>query len=181
MAYPYGYIALDGFYSVKHIRKPIVVEPEEADAGHFPWNIRTHFWFVEGNNLGEDWISCGVLDNGNYFFYKGDCCYTGFSVHGTMSLWVSESWKTIVDYVMTESEYQLYMKETTLAPVEDEDTVCGSCMVQLAYKHTLTSEDGPLCGDCLRNLDWSRKKEEEERQEQERKAQQEKWKKEKTL
>lgn len=170
MDYPYGYIhPKSSRYSLEYIRKPILVEEEEADADKFPWSIREHFWFVEGNNLGEDWISCGLLDNGNYFFYKGDCSYTGFSVYGHMSLWVSESWKNIVDYVMTESEYELYMQETTEAPVEDEDTVCGTCMIRLAYKHTLTSEDGPLCGDCLRDLEWERKKKEEERQEQQKK------------
>ena len=113
MWYPYGYIeeSTEGYYShynLDAIRRPILVEPEQAPAGDFPHNIQEHFWIRLGENDGDSWISCGVLTNGNYFLFTGSCDYTGFDCQGGMNLWVSSSWQNIVDHGMGETIYRYY-------------------------------------------------------------------------
>ena len=115
MQYPYNYITAEDdpyhHYTVKEILRPIVVEREEADPGDFPYNIQDHYWIRLGENDGDSWISAGKLTNGNYFLYTGSCDYTGFDCQGCMYLWVSSSWKTIVDHAMDEETYRLFKEE----------------------------------------------------------------------
>ena len=113
MEYPYGYISesMSG-YPLAYIRRPIIVEPEQVDAGNFPHNIQEHFWIRLGENDGDSWMSVGVLTNGNYFFYTGSCDYTGFDCQGGMCLWVSSSWKNIIEHGMSEQEYDTYVTDT---------------------------------------------------------------------
>lgn len=113
MQYPYGCIDEEWYcYNLEDIRKPILVEEQEADAGNFPKNIQEHFWIRGGENEGDDWISCGRLTNGAFFFYTGGCDYTGFDCQGFMSLWVSNSWENIVEHAMSECEYMLFIEQT---------------------------------------------------------------------
>ncbi len=125
MEYPYSCIGPENEsdcwgYGIDEIRREILIEEEEADAGDFPHNIAEHFWIREGCHDGDEWMACGLLTNGNYFFYTGGCDYTGFDCQGFMQLWVSESWKNIVDHAMTEKEYNLYVEQTE-DPCEDSD------------------------------------------------------------
>lgn len=120
MAYPYGYIGRDEYgcdYALQDILRAIVTEPVAADVGDFPRNIQEHFWIRGGERDGDSWLSCGVLSNGNYFFYTGGCDYTGFDCQGGMNLWVSTSWQTIVDHAMSRSDYELYVEQTAVPPV----------------------------------------------------------------
>lgn len=80
-------------------------EVEQADAGDFPKNIQEHFWIAPG----DSWLSCGILDNGNYFFFT--CEEQG------MSLWVSSSWQSIVDHAMSRADYELYEQQTKVPPM----------------------------------------------------------------
>lgn len=123
MRYPYSYVGQDEYgcdYALDDILRHIPVVTEQADAGDFPSNITEHFWIRPGRNEGDSWISCGVLSNGNYFFYTGGCDYTGFDCQGGMSLWVASSWQIIVDHAMSEAQYDLYVEQTAVPPSEGE-------------------------------------------------------------
>jgi hypothetical protein len=122
--YPYRYIQEDEYgydYTVKDIRRPIMTDIEEAEVGNFPSNIQEHFWIRPGRNDGDSWMACGRLTNGNYFFFTGGCDYTGFDCQGSMSLWVSSSWKNIVEQGMSRGNYELYLKQTAVPPAEGEE------------------------------------------------------------
>lgn len=121
MRYPYSYIGQDDYgcnYALEDILRHIPVVTEQADAGDFPNNITEHFWIRPGENDGDYWMSCGVLTNGNYFFYTGGCDFTGFDCQGGMSLWVASSWEIIVDHAMTQGAYDLYEEQTAVPPAE---------------------------------------------------------------
>ena len=174
MAYPYSYIGEDGLgysYALAEIRRGIVVETEaeQAEAGDFPRNIQEHFWVRIGEHDGDNWISCGLLENGAYFFYEGGCDYTGFDCQGGMSLWISNSWKNIVDHAMTEPVYELYLQENEPEPertpagdseAEEEDRgVCSHCEEAPATMPNEFAEDrGDLCADCFWDLDADMKR-----------------------
>jgi hypothetical protein len=117
----YFYVNRDEQYDRDAIRRHIVVETVPADAGHFPANIRKHFWVRGGKNDGDSWISCGQLTNDAYFFFTASCCFTGFDAVGSMRLWVSNSWKNIVEHAMNQEEYNLYMAQTAVPPIAGED------------------------------------------------------------
>jgi hypothetical protein len=121
MDYPFSQISQKSddpyyYYDVAEILKPILVEtPEEkADPGPFPTNIQDYFWIQPGENEGQDWIACGTLTNGAFFFYKGWCDYTGFDCQGGMDLYVSKSWANIVNHAMIQDDYLKYMNQTVL-------------------------------------------------------------------
>ena len=149
MLYPYSCIGDEWMaYRIEDIRRPILVEEKEADAGNFPTNIQEHFWIRPGENDGDDWLSCGVLNNGAYFFYTGGCDYTGFDCQGGMSLWVSNSWQNIVEHAMSEGEYELYLQQTE-EPLKKEEVTCGYCEKDPATMPNSMTEDGRLCADCF--------------------------------
>lgn len=100
MDYPFSFLR-SGDYLVSEILRPIPIEQEQADPGDFPNNIVEYLWVREGENDEEEWKAYGVLSNGNYFFYKASCDYTGFDCQGWMHLWVSSSTNHILDYAMT--------------------------------------------------------------------------------
>lgn len=116
MEYPYSYVTPLGpsfdYYPLEEILKPILVEtPEEkADASGFPQSIQEHFWIRPGENDGDEWIACGQLKNGAYFHYQASCDYTGFDCQGGMRLWVSKSWKNILEHAMDPHIREMYEK-----------------------------------------------------------------------
>lgn len=171
MDYPYGYIRDEDEwceYPLKDILRSIPVEGEQADAGDFPKNIQEHFWIRPGQNEGDSWLSCGVLSNGNYFFYTGGCDYTGFGCQGGMNLWVSSEWQNIVDHAMSQSEYELYEDQTKVPPAtaageEPWPTLtreqfwaivranirCDDCGKKGAENEHPYCESRVICGECL--------------------------------
>lgn len=168
MRYPYSYIGRDDYgceYALEDILRPIMVETEMADAGDFPKNIGEHYWIRPGRNDGDSWMSCGVLTNGNYFFYTGGCDYTGFDCQGGMSLWVSSSWQSIVDHAMSQGQYELYVEQTAVPPAEGEapwpeltqeqfweerrrQTPCYECGAKGATHEMPYMDDHMLCDGC---------------------------------
>lgn len=177
MQYPYGYIGRDEHgcdYALEDILRPIMVETEMADAGNFPENIAEHYWIRPGRNDGDSWMSCGVLSNGNYFFYSGGCDYTGFGCQGGMNLWVSSSWATIVEHAMNQSDYETFMDQTAVPPAEGEGpwpvltqeefwaecsrhTPCYECRTKGATHKMPYMDDEMLCDKC-----WAERDGEEE-------------------
>lgn len=121
--YPYGYIGQDDYgcdYALEDILRPMPAVAEEPDVGDFPKNIAEHYWVRPGQNDGDSWMSCGVLTNGSFFFYRAGCDYTGFGCQGGMSLWVSASWATIVNHAMGQADYDLFVEQTAVPPAEGE-------------------------------------------------------------
>lgn len=172
MEYPYGYIGEDEYgchYTLEDIRRGIVVEEEQADAGDFPNNIREHFWVRGGERDGDSWMSCGQLTNGAFFFFTGGCDYTGFDCQGGMSLWVSTSWKNIVEHAMSQADYELYEQQTRVPPAEGEapwpalsreefwEAYRAAFLCRLCHRQHAT-EEGQLCRDCQ----WAEEDVEEE-------------------
>ena len=154
LTYPYSYIGQDEYgYALADILRPIPVETEQAttDAGDFPRNIQEHFWIYPGENDRDSWLSCGILDNGNYFFYTGGCDYTGFDCQGGMSLWVSSSWQTIVDHAMTSADYELYEEQTKVPPAigaGEEPWPTLSSEEFWASQRALLPYGAPSCAEC---------------------------------
>lgn len=170
MKYPFSYInhEYQGGYSLEHIRRDILVEtPEErADVGDFPNNIEELFWAQCGERDERPWWCCGQLTNGAYFYYIGSCDYTGFDCQGGMSLWVSKSWKNIIDHAIGREQYETYMclnlPEVTDVPQDEEEkpegfVYCAEC----GYDEGTMSyfEDEPkLCPDCFWEMDAAEKR-----------------------
>jgi hypothetical protein len=162
MAYPLGYVndEWQEHYSLENILRPIVLEKDSAAAGDFPNNIQEFFWVRGGENDGDSWLSCGQLTNGNYFFYSGSCDYTGFDCQGGMSLWVSKSWKNIVDHAMGEGEYEAYQRLDGEEP-EGEPTypLCSHCQEgEGGMPNEFTDEGERLCADCYWDFDAEAKR-----------------------
>ena len=163
MEYPYGYIGQEYCtYDLHDILRSILVEADQADAGDFPHNIQEHFFVQCGERDGDNWISCGLLTNGNYFFYTGGCDYTGFDCQGGMSLWVSNSWKNIVDNAMSQSDYDLYIHQDEPRPQvqeEEEEDICPKCEVEAAtMPNEFDDECERICPECFWTLDADMKR-----------------------
>lgn len=60
-------------------------------------NIRKILWFIEGRNDYNDWTMIGIFNN-IYFLFEAKCCYTGFSVSGSIDLSLFSSLKNLVKY-----------------------------------------------------------------------------------
>jgi hypothetical protein len=133
------------------IRRQILVEKEQAEAGDFPHNIQEHFWVRGGENDGDSWLATGQLTTGAYFFYSGGCDYTGFDCQGGMSLWISNSWENIIDHAMTEGEYELYIHQNE---PQEEPELCPKCQTDPAtMPNEFDDECERICADCFWDLD----------------------------
>lgn len=179
MQYPLSYIVEEEEnsygYDLKNIQREILVESEEeqASAGTFPKNIKEYFWVRCGENDGDDWIACGLLENGAYFLFEGGCDYTGFDCQGHMCLWVSKKWENIIDHAMSEKTYSLYLKldevdeahrGTRYNPEQEEDYEefrgwCAHCKEEYGTMYNdVSDEGGYLCADCFWDLDKEMKR-----------------------
>lgn len=174
MEYPFSYIGRDEWgcdYALADIVRPIMVETEAeaADAGDFPKNIKDFFWVRGGERDGDSWLAAGQLTNDNYFFYTGGCDYTGFDCQGGMNLWVSKSWKNIVDHAMTQWDYETYLRLDMPPPEEEEEEnyeqeereaypLCCHCHGEEGgMPNEFTDEGERLCADCYWDLDSEEK------------------------
>ena len=82
------------------------------DLSGFPTEIREFLWVHEGENDADPWLALGILENGVYFFYKGECDYTGFDCQGNMMLYGARSLPTLLDSAMGIWEYNCWIQET---------------------------------------------------------------------
>ena len=116
LEYPLYYVIYSLKFTPNIIRKTILIESvyERARHGNFPDNIREYFWINNGQNDGISWLCVGQLNTGAYFFFSAYCNTNGFEGNGDMSLYVSTSFKNIIEYGMDDDEYQLYTSETEM-------------------------------------------------------------------
>lgn len=83
-----------------------------ADLTEFPTRISEFLWVHEGENDTDPWLALGIMENGVYFFYKGECDYTGFDCQGDMMLYGARSLATLLDSAMGIWEYNCWIQET---------------------------------------------------------------------
>jgi len=114
--YPLYYVAESLNFTPNTIRRDILIESmgQRARHGNFPENIHEYFWIKDGEIDGLSWLCMGQLTNGAYFFFSAYCDVPGFDYGGDMTLYVSNSFKNIIEYGMEDDEYQLYIQETDL-------------------------------------------------------------------
>jgi hypothetical protein len=114
LEYPLYYVQHSLKFCPNMIRKIILIESVYQRARHnnFPDNVREYFWINNGQNDGISWLCIGQLNTGAYFFYSAYCNTDGFDGNGDMSLYVSTSFKNIIEYGMDDDEYQLYISDT---------------------------------------------------------------------
>lgn len=105
---------LQAYGGPANIYRPIPTETSvtAADLTGFPTQIREFLWVHEGENDADPWLALGILENGVYFFYKGECDYTGFDCQGDMILYGARSLPTLVDSAMGIWEYNCWIQET---------------------------------------------------------------------
>ena len=58
------------------------------------------------------WKALLQLDNGNYAFYIASCCYTGFDAVGSMALYISPNYSSIILHAMSDEDYAEYLAST---------------------------------------------------------------------
>ena len=116
LEYPLYYVQHSLSYTPSIIRKEILIESmyDRARHGAFPDNIREYFWINNGQNDGVSWLCVGQLTTGSYFFYSAYCNTCGFEGNGDMSLYVSTSFKNIIEYGMEDDEYLAYISDTEI-------------------------------------------------------------------
>lgn len=105
---------LQAYGGVAAIYRPIPTDATvtAADLVGFPTQIREFLWVHEGENDADPWLALGILENGIYFFYKGECDYTGFDCQGNMILYSARVLPTLLDYAMGIWEYNCWIQET---------------------------------------------------------------------
>ncbi len=114
MEYPFSFLRDDQYHYSKECN-PIPGQPEE-DIGNFPDNIAHYYWISEGINDETPWLCLCRLENGVYVYYRGECDYTGFDCQGDMQIYASLTPSILIQYGMTSSDYDLFIKETN--PIE---------------------------------------------------------------
>lgn len=116
LEYPLYYVQYSLKFCPNMIRKPILIESVHERAKHndFPDNVLEYFWINNEQNDGISWLCVGQLDTGPYFFFSAYCSTSGFEGNGDMSLYVSTSFKNIIEYGMEDDEYQAYISDTEL-------------------------------------------------------------------
>lgn len=114
--YPLYYVNESLQFTPNMIRRDILIEDmaERARHGNFPQNIHEYFWIKDGEIDGLSWLCLGKLTNGAYFFFSAYCDVAGFNCGGDMTLYVSNSFKNIIEYGMEDDEYRWYVQETDL-------------------------------------------------------------------
>jgi len=76
----------------------------------FPKRIDRVFCYQIRNYEDEDWMLCCQLNSGIYLLYTANCCYTGFGVHGDMTITVSRSLARLIEFGMTDSQRESMLR-----------------------------------------------------------------------
>lgn len=112
---PFAYIQKQFGYPVESILRQIHCE-SNVSLGTYPNtfpNTCSEFYWISSDSKTE-WIALGVLDSGLYFLY------TAYSIgedsfskkRGIMNLWVASKYENLIQFGMSDSTYEKYIKET---------------------------------------------------------------------
>jgi hypothetical protein len=114
--YPFSVINNDNNdYKLENIFTSIPGQKQKLkDLGDFPNNIEEFIWGQKGKNDEEDWFLLCKLDNNNYVYFHAWCDYTGFECQGGMKVYVSKKLNNLINYAMSNQEYDLYIKTSKL-------------------------------------------------------------------
>lgn len=89
-------------------------EETEALAGEFPNNITDCIWYSAGLDDEMPWALLCRLNTGAYAFFTAGYQCSGFTIVGDMYLRVSRDLAEIVQYAMSDYEYNRYLAETEI-------------------------------------------------------------------
>lgn len=79
----------------------------------FPQDIMKVYWYQEGINDEQPWYFIGKIKCNNkykYIFYIGECDYTGFECQGIMKMYISKSFKKIINFAIPWDIFKNYDK-----------------------------------------------------------------------
>ena len=109
---PFAYIQKQFGYPVESILKQVHCEPMIRLGIYpdtFPNIIQEYYWISTGI---DSWKALGKMSNGLYFLYIADCNKTFMDNNGSMYLWVSTRYSSLINFAMNETIYQQYLNET---------------------------------------------------------------------
>jgi len=109
---PFSFIQKQFGYSVISILRKIHCESSfhlGVYPDTFPNTITEYYWISTEAN---QWYALGKMENGLYFFYMAHCTSTFLNGKGSMYLWVSRRYASLVEFAMDELVYEKYINET---------------------------------------------------------------------
>ena len=123
MATPFMYIHEQFGYDVKKIYRHLLSQSQPnlgIFPNTFPNTIYEYYWVQEGQPSSKPWIAIGILESGEYFYYRA---FTNepmaiFSKQGHMDLWISRSYGDLINFIMDSETYTKYINET-VSSLED--------------------------------------------------------------
>ena len=79
----------------------------------FPYTNQEYYWISTYPGIGS-WIALGKMTNGLYFLYVAKCNVTGkfMDGNGSMCLWISTRYSSLIHFAMDETIYRDYINET---------------------------------------------------------------------
>jgi hypothetical protein len=87
----------------------------------FPQNITRVYFSYKGKNDEEDWRLVGRCgDDNKFFFFKANCCYTGFDAGSEMKLYVSRHSDILEEYCMDDITRYLFNKKLKCEENKDD-------------------------------------------------------------
>ena len=89
---------------------------EDIAVGDFPTNILRWIWSSPGMNDEWPWVAIFQLEDDEhgprFAYYKASCDYTGFDCQGGMDISIARDIPTLIQYCLSEEEYQEYEGHT---------------------------------------------------------------------
>ncbi len=96
----------------------IMIGESQEDRIDFPKCVIHYYWIHRGTNDEDAWRALfryvDIFNKIRYGFYKGECDYTGFDCQGDMELYVSDNYDILINKALSDRDYNLYIRETSL-------------------------------------------------------------------
>ncbi|WP_252178271.1 hypothetical protein [Endozoicomonas sp. 4G] len=73
--------------------------------------VISYTWIMAGNE--NEWHVFGEMVDDSVFYFKSECCYTGFTAWGTGLIWLAPSWDYLLQN-MSESETEIFISSLNL-------------------------------------------------------------------
>jgi len=122
MDMPFMFIHEQFGFSVESIYRQLLTQ-SVIDLGTFPDTfpntISEFYWIQEGEPTIKPWIALGKLNSGTYFYYVASCSdsdgyfFKNKKVCGMMHLWLSNNYSDLINWSMSEPDYESYISSST--------------------------------------------------------------------